>query len=170
MNTIRRALVSVFDKRGVVDVRVDLTTLVQLDDNPADIPGWGPVIADIARQVVTEQEGAEWRFTVTDPDTGQVVHNGITRRRPKAGQRRDVEARHQACVFPGCRMPARDSDLDHRRAWFDGGPTEEANLAPLCRNDHLLKHNGWRVEKIGPGVFGWTSPLGLAYVVESRPP
>ena len=36
---------------GAVELRVDLTTLAGLDENPADIPGWGPVIADIARQV-----------------------------------------------------------------------------------------------------------------------
>jgi hypothetical protein len=158
------------DTRGVVDVRVDLTTLAGLDDNPAEIPGWGPVIADIARQVATVQEDAEWRITVADSDNGQVVHNGITRRRPAAGLRRDVEARHEACVFPGCRMPARDSDLDHRRAWSDGGRTDEENLAPLCRHDHLLKHNGWRARMVRPGVFLWTSPLGLTYTVDARPP
>ncbi|MGH8872388.1 MAG: DUF222 domain-containing protein [Acidimicrobiia bacterium] len=27
---------------GVVDIRVDLTTLADLDDNPGQIPGWGP--------------------------------------------------------------------------------------------------------------------------------
>lgn len=156
--------------RGVVDVRVDLTTLAGLDDNPADIPGWGPVIADIARQIVTEQDDAEWRVTVIDPETGQVVHNGTTRRRPTVGQRRKVEARIQTCVFPGCRMPARDSDLDHRHAWSEGGLTDEENLAPLCRHDHLLKHNGWRVRMIRPGVYLWTSPLGLTYIVESLPP
>jgi hypothetical protein len=156
--------------RGVIDVRVDLATLAELNDSPAEIPGWGPVIADIARQIVTEQDDAQWRVTVTDPATGQALHNGTTRRRPTARQRRRVETQHLACVFPGCRMPARESDLDHRRAWFDSGPTEEENLQPLCRHDHLLKHNGWRVRMLRPGVFLWTSPLGLIYIVESLPP
>ena len=60
---------------GVVDIQVDLTTLAGLDDNPGEIPGWGPVIADIARQVVEEQDHAQWRITVTDPESGEVVHN-----------------------------------------------------------------------------------------------
>jgi hypothetical protein len=38
-------------QRGVVDLKVDLTTLAGLDESPAEIPGWGPVIADIARKV-----------------------------------------------------------------------------------------------------------------------
>jgi hypothetical protein len=156
--------------RGVVDIRVDLTTLAELNDNPAEIPGWGPVIADIARQTVTEQDDSEWRVTVTDPVNGQIVHTGTTRRRPTAAQRRRIEARYLACVFPGCRMPAGDADIDHRRARIDGGPTEDFNLAPLCRRDHRLKHNGWHVEMVIAGVFIWTSPLGLTYIVESLPP
>ena len=112
---------------AVVDIRVDLTTLTGLDDNPAEIPGWGPVIADVARQVAEEQDKAEWRITVTDPDTGRPIHVGITRRRPTSSQRRSVEAVALTCVLPGCRMPARESDLDHRSPWADGGPTQEAD-------------------------------------------
>jgi hypothetical protein len=157
-------------QRGVVDIKVDLTTLTELDDNPAEIPGWGPVIADIARKVVSEQADLEWRFTVTDPVNGQVVHSGTTRRRPTAAQRQRVEARHVTCVFPGCRMPARDSDLDHRHAWSEGGPTDDLNLAPLCRRHHRLKHDGWELEMVTPGMFVWTSPLGHRYQVGPDPP
>jgi len=138
---------------AVVDIRVDLSTLTGLNDNPGEIPGWGPVIADIARQVVTEQEKAEWRITVNDPDTGRPVHVGTTRRRPTTSQRRKVEAVALTCVFPGCRMPARDSDLDHRNAWADGGPTQEDNLEPLCRHDHRLKHAGWKLEGLETGEY-----------------
>jgi hypothetical protein len=155
---------------GTVDLRVDLSTLAELDDSPAEIPGWGPVIADIARKVVEEQDDAEWRFTVTDPENGQVVHSGITRRRPTAAQRRRVEAHYPACVFYTCRMSSFDCDIDHRKAFAAGGPTDDANLAPLCRSDHRLKHSGWQVEMITPGVFVWTSPLGVTYVVEAEPP
>jgi hypothetical protein len=74
------------------------------------------------------------------------------------------------CVFPGCRTPARDSDLDHRHAWSEGGPTDDLNLAPLCRRHHRLKHDGWELEMVTPGMFVWTSPLGLTYLVEPVPP
>ena len=39
---------------GVVDIRVDMTTLAGIDDQAGEIPGWGPVIADVARQIVDE--------------------------------------------------------------------------------------------------------------------
>jgi hypothetical protein len=107
--------------------------------------------------------------TVTD-DTGKVVHTGTTRRRPTAAQRRTVGAKTMTCVFPGCRMPARDSDLDHRDAWAEGGPTDEDNLEPLCRHDHRLKHAGWNLEKLVTGEYLWTSPLGLKYTVDPRAP
>jgi hypothetical protein len=156
--------------RGVIDIRVDLTTLAGLDESAAEIPGWGPVIADIARRAVEEQDDAEWRFTVTDPVNGQVIADGTTRRRPTSAQRRRVEARVQTCSFPGCRMPAGECDIDHTRAWADGGATDDSNLAPLCRRDHRLNHNGWSVEMVTPGVFVWTSPLGRSYVVQTEPP
>ena len=43
-------------RRGVVDIQVKLSTLAELDNDPALIPGWGPVIADIARQVAHDQK------------------------------------------------------------------------------------------------------------------
>jgi hypothetical protein len=154
---------------AVVDIRVDLTTLTGLDDNPAEIPGWGPVISDIARQVAEEQAKTQWQVTVTDQNR-DLVHTGTTRRRPSAAQRRTVEAKAMTCVFPGCRMPARQSDLDHRQAWAEDGPTQEHNLEPLCRHDHQLKHNGWKLDKLDTGQYQWTSPLGLKYTVDPRGP
>jgi hypothetical protein len=80
------------------------------------------------------------RVTVTDPETGEVVHNGTTRRRPTAAQRRHIEARHPTCIFPGCRKPSRESDIDHREAWTEGGLTDEENLGPLCRRHHVTNN------------------------------
>jgi hypothetical protein len=129
------------------------------------------VIADIARQVAENQHGAEWRWTLTHPDTGQVIDNGTTRRRPTAAQRRHVEARNRTCVFPGCRMPAVDCDLDHRRPWADGGPTTERNLAPLCRHNHGTKHRcGWTYRRLPNGDYLWTSRLGHTYTTSGHPP
>jgi hypothetical protein len=158
-------------RRGVVDLHIDLTTLAGLDANPAEIPGFGPIVADVARQVAARQHDSEWRVTVTDPDRGTVVWNGITRRRPTITQRRDLEARHRDCVFPGCRMPATDSDIDHTVDHANGGRTDASNLGPLCRHHHRLKHEGeWLLEQLAPGVFRWTSRLGHVYTVGPGPP
>lgn len=99
--------------RGVVDIQVDLATLAGLADTPGEVGGFGPVIADVARQIVAGSPDAEWRWTVIG-ESGEIVADGITRRRPTAAMRRHVEARHRTCVFPGCRMPATRSDIDHR--------------------------------------------------------
>jgi hypothetical protein len=156
---------------GSVDITVDLATLTGLSEVPGEIPGWGPVISDIARQVAVANDRGEWRISVTDPDTGNVVWNGTTRRRPSVTERRYVLARRPVCVFPGCRMPARDSDLDHTEDFAKGGRTHPHNLGPLCRHHHRLKHEaGWKLEQPEPGKFIWTSPLGHTYQSEPRAP
>jgi hypothetical protein len=156
---------------GSVDITVDLTTLTGLSEVPGEIPGWGPVIADIARQVAVANDQGEWRVSVTDPGTGGVVWNGTTRRRPSVTERRYVLARQPVCVFPGCRMPARDSDLDHTEDFAKGGRTHPHNLGPLCRHHHRLKHEGgWKLEQPTPGTFIWTSPLGHTYISPDRAP
>ncbi|MDH3606161.1 MAG: HNH endonuclease [Acidimicrobiia bacterium] len=157
--------------RGSVDIQVDLKTLTGLDDHAGELAGYGPVIADIARQVAEQQPHAEWRFTVTDPNTGSVIHTGITRRRPTVGQRRAVEARNPTCIFPGCRMPAADSDLDHRTPYGEGGPTDPSNLAPLCRHDHRIRHRaGWTYQPLEDGDHMWTTKLGHSYITSGASP
>lgn len=158
--------------RGVVDLQADLKTLAGLADKAGEIPGYGPVIADIARQVAKDQHDAEWRATITDPNTGQVMWTGTTRRRPTARQTREVQARLPSCVFPGCRMPATECDLDHTQAWAGGGPTTTDNLAPLCRHDHRVKHQaGWKLQRQPNGQHVWTSRLGHTYITPGdRPP
>lgn len=151
---------------GTTDIRIDLTTLAELDESPGDIPGWGPVIADISRQLA--EENATWQVTVIHPETGLPVWAGTTKRRPTVVQRRYVEARSPTCVHPGCRMPARDCDIDHTHAWAEGGETNIINLAPNCRHDHILQDHGWKLKRIAPGVYQWTSPLGHVYITRSE--
>jgi hypothetical protein len=157
--------------RAIVDIHVGLTTLAHLDDDPGDLAGFGPVIADVARQTVASQPDALWRFTVTDPETGDIVHTGTTRYRATAAERREVHARYRTCVHPGCCMPATQSDLDHITPRLDNGPTEVANLAPLCRHHHRIRHEyGWRYCRLDTGDHAWISPLGHRYTVAPRGP
>jgi hypothetical protein len=157
-------------RRGVVDLRVDLATLTGLAEDPGELDGYGPVIADVARQVAATQVGSQWRVAVTDPDRGAVLWNGTTKRRPSAAQRRYVEARSPSCVFPGCRMPATRSDIDHRVDHSQGGPTLVEYLNPLCRHDHRLKYAGWKLRAGPGGSTTWTSPLGHEYTTGPDPP
>lgn len=158
-------------KKAVVDIRVDLTTLAGLNNSPGDLGGYGPVIADIARQVAEDQTDQSWRYTITDPVTGLPVDGGILRRRPNRRQRRITETLYPTCVTPTCRHKATDSDIDHRKAYAEGGPTSVTNSGPLCRHDHILKHAlGWTYKPIAGGDHLWTTKLGLKYTTSGKPP
>jgi hypothetical protein len=151
-------------RRGGVELVVPLTTLLALSDAPGELGGWGPVVADIARQVAEEQAGGAWRYTVTNR-LGEAVDHGTVRRRPTAGDAAFVRARDRTCRFPGCRAPGLRTEIDHTIAYADGGPTSRDNLGLLCKRHHLLKHRaGWDVYQ-SDGTFLWRSPLGACYAV-----
>jgi len=156
---------------AVMHLHSDLDTLTALAAHPGELSGYGPVVADIARQVAQDHEAAEWRYVITDTATGHMVHEGATNRRPNAGTKRRVEARDQTCVFPGCRMPSADCDLDHNQRWVDGGSTCECNLHPLCRFHHQIKDIlGWTYQALPDGDYLWTTKLGHNYTTSGRSP
>ncbi len=155
--------------KGVVSINVDLTTLAEMTDAPGDLAGYGPVIADIARQVALEQPNAEWRFNVRDKN-GELIHVGTTRRRPNAEMQRLVEEMNRTCVHPGCRMPAAQCDIDHTEPHSEGGVTCICNTSPLCRHHHRARHEGgWQyAQDDGNHVF--VSPLRHRYGTGNRSP
>jgi len=157
--------------RGVIDLHVDLATLAGLDERGGDLGGYGPIVADLARQIADQHLDAQWRYTVTQPDTGDIAAAGITRRRPTAAQRRYIAARDRTCVFPGCRQPALRSDIDHRTQYQEGGATHPDNQAPLCRYHHDGKDRlGWTYQRQPNGDYLWISPLGHTYTTHARDP
>ncbi len=158
-------------KRGGVNLTADLETLTRLAEHPGELAGYGPVIADIARQVTEHQHHSPWTYTITDPHTGMLIDAGTTRRRPDATQRRFVEARDQVCVFPGCRMPAVDCDMDHIEPYSHGGITSVDNFAPGCRHDHTTHTKlGWTYQRLPNGDYQWTTKLGWTHTTSGKPP
>jgi len=156
-------------KGGIVDIHVDLQTLAELSQSPGELGGYGPVIADIARQTTAKQKKGEWRYTITNG--GQVVDSGTTRRRPTSSQRRQAQTNNPTCIFPGCRMPSTACDLDHTKPWSEGGPTTVDNLPPVCRHDHVTRHKAhWKHQALPNGDHIWTSPLGHTYTTSGKPP
>jgi len=153
-------------RRGVVDLQIKLSTLMCLDEDPGLIPGWGPVIADIARQVAFDQEyNPAWLWSVTD-ERGNLLHHGHTRRRPTAEEKAYVKARDRTCRAPGCRQPAIRCDDDHRQEYANDGPSHRANLCVLCRHHHRLRHEkGFVVHQIHAATHMWQAPNGCLYLV-----
>ncbi len=154
-------------RRGAVTLTVDLATLTGLVEHSGELGGYGPVVSDIARQIADTSHSAEWRFVVTGSEQ-QAIHVGTTARRPTRRQRRLVESAYPTCVFPGCRIPATQCDLDHHTPWADGGQTTTTNLTPLCRHDHRLRHQtGWTYQRTTRNNHRWVSPLGHCYTTTS---
>ncbi len=151
-----------------VNIDVQLTTLMGVDDEPGHIPGWGPVTAEMARDVVERQTDCTWEYTVLDQ--GRPVATGTLRRRPAEGMRRRIRSRTPSCIHPGCRVPARRADIDHTTEWARSGTTTLDNLAPLCEHHHQLKDRGWHYRRRDDGSFEFTSPTGHTYVSYGRSP
>ncbi|WP_283134709.1 HNH endonuclease signature motif containing protein [Rhizohabitans arisaemae] len=63
------------------ELRVDVTTLLGLDERPGELAGWGPVTAGQARRIACDQAGGLWRCVLTD-DEGRLIDCGVTRHRP----------------------------------------------------------------------------------------
>lgn len=134
-----------------VQVIISAQALMGLSQECAQIPGFGPIPADTARELASD---AVWRSWLADAGTIRSV--GTRGYRPTAALARLVRARQPECAFPGCRRDATGCDLDHITA-YPAGPTSPENLQPLCRRHHRLKtHAGW-----SPGAQGWTSPAGV---------
>lgn len=158
-------------RAGSVHLLVDLATLAGMCENTADLAGYGPVAADIARQVTKKLGEGVWDWTATHPETGMPAADGTTRRRPTASQVRKVKTRNRTCVAPGCRMPTIDCDIDHTRPWADTGRTDSKDLAALCRHDHCIRHQtGWTYQRLADGDYLWTSPLGGHYTTSGNDP
>jgi len=153
---------------GQIDLVVDLNTLTGETDTPGHIPGFGPVTAEIARKTAGNQTDCKWEYIGTDQ--GRPVATGTIRRRPTTGMKRHIRAHHTTCVWPGCRMPACDSDIDHRNPWAQHGKTAIRNLGPLCRYHHMLRTKGWTYTRHEDGTHQFTSPLGHTYTTGTDPP
>ncbi len=153
-------------RRGVVDIQVKLSTLAELDNDPALIPGFGPVIADIARQVAQDQQtNPAWKWSITDDD-GQLLHHGHTRRRPDAAEDAFVRARDRSCRAPGCRRRAATCELDHRIEWARGGPSHRGNLDARCNHHHRFRSQpGHTINRTSDGIR-WTTPNGRSYDID----
>lgn len=150
---------------ATVSITVPVLSLAGADSTPAELNGRCPIDHATAKALAGAASG--WDRVLTHPVTGGVL--AVDRYRPSADLRRHLQARDQRCRFPGCGMPARDSDLDHTVDHAFGGPTTDANLGALCRRHHVLKHHTpWHVEHLDGGVYSWTSPTGQVYI--DRPP
>ena len=150
-----------------VEVQVVITdrALLSGDDTPAHVPGYGPVPAGWARDLLArataiddtgppgESRARAWvRRLYTHPATGTLVAMDSRRRLFPTSLRRYVVARDGTCRTPWCDAPI--AHADHVLPHAEGGPTSAANGQGLCVRCNLVKEEpGWTTAVVerGPG-------------------
>ncbi|MDT0196007.1 DUF222 domain-containing protein [Arthrobacter sp. AB6] len=150
-------------------VTVPVFALLGLTDEPANLDGYGPIPASMARKLVADGATSFHRVLV-DPRDGAPLEIGRTSYRLTKAMKQALRLRDEKCTFPGCNNHSLDNESDHLTAWQHGGTTGISNLAQLCPKHHRLKHaSGWTpipaAENEPPG---WISPAGRHYKAEHR--
>jgi hypothetical protein len=149
-------------RRVQVQLVIDTPTLLGLIDQPAELVGYGPIPASVARALAAD---SAWHRLVVEPVTGHLLDFGKQAYRPPQALKDFLVARDVTCQFPGCRLPAFRSELDHivpfGRA---GGRTSAPGMCVLCKRHHQAKtRHGWLLERLPDGGLQWTSPSGRVF-------
>ncbi len=137
--------------------------LLGLDEQPAELAGYGPIPASLAREIAAE---GTWRRLLTDPVSGTLLDYGRTTYISPVGLADFVRARDVYCRFATCQQRAATADLDHTITYEAGsGSISEHNLHASCRQHHRLKTHasGWNVEQHPDGRVTSTTPAGHKY-------
>jgi hypothetical protein len=155
----------------VVNIVIDLPTLLGLAEHPARLDGYGPIPADLARRLAGD---GSWRRMITDPITRRLLDRSPRTYRPGDRLAAYVRSRDLECDHPGCTRPAEGCQLDHDTPFDladpDGGRTVAEDLRPRCEPHHNGKtHLGWATGTRDDGTRYTRSPLGFDYTLEPNP-
>jgi hypothetical protein len=144
---------------------------------PAEICGYGPIPAAVARAMVSgavadRRSGATLRRLYAHPRAGALVAMESRARLFPRGLTAFIELRDQRCRTPYCDAPIRHRD--HARPWAEGGPTTADNGLGLCERCNYAKEaTGWRVstgtDEIHTHTAEFTTPTGKTYRSEAPP-
>ena len=144
-------------------------------DEPAHLTGYGPIPAELAREIVAgacDRDEQVWlRRLYTSPATGELVTMDSRARRFRSSLARFIKLRDQVCRTPWCNAPVRHSD--HPDDVAAGGATSATNGQGLCEAcNHAKQAHGWRASPV-PGVDGHevetTMPTGHRYRSHAPP-
>jgi hypothetical protein len=73
---------------------------------------------------------------------GEPLDVGRARRLATRAQRRALRAMYRTCAHPRCTVTFEACRIHHVQWWEHNGPTDIANLLPLCSAHHRLVHEG----------------------------
>lgn len=83
-------------------------------------------------------------------DADATLNLGRTTRLANRAQRRSLRAIYATCAVPGCSVAFDHTKPHHVHWWRHGGPTDFANLLPLCSKHHHSAHEGGWLLTFGP--------------------
>jgi hypothetical protein len=154
-----------------VNVVISDETLLGGSDVAADICGYGPIPAAVARGLVTgalsdARSRATLRRLYAHPRSGALVAMESRARLFPRGLAAFIGLRDQRCRTPYCDAPIRHRD--HARPWASGGATNADNGLGQCERCNYVKEvAGWRVEpsvdEISRHTAKFTTPTGAQY-------
>jgi len=144
------------------------------DETAADVEGYGPIPAELARDLLRRATGAHevtWLYRLyTSPRTGELVNLDDRPIDFRTSMVRLIRLRDRHCRTPWCEAPIRHTD--HVVAKRAGGRATRDNGQGLCEACNYTKETrGWTARpRPGPGghVIDITTPTGHHYT--SRPP
>lgn len=152
-------------------------TLLGGDSAPAEICGYGPIPAAVARAMVSgavanRRSRATLRKLYAHPRGGALVAMESRARLFPRGLTAFIELRDQRCRTPYCDAPIRHRD--HAQPWAEGGPTTADNGLGLCERCNYAKEGaGWRVsagtDETHTHTAEFTTPTGKTYRSEAPP-
>lgn len=133
--------------RADVSVVVDLETL-RRGVHPQTVTSTGTDI-DLPVDTIRRLACSARIIPVVMSSAGVVLDMGRATRIATAQQRRALEAMHPTCAVPQCSVPVSRCEPHHIDYWVNGGPTDLANLVPLCAEHHRCVHEGgWRLHLV----------------------
>lgn len=140
-------------------------------DDEARLAGFGPIPAELAREIVADALGRGeevWlRRLYASPTTGELVAMDSRARLFPAGLARFIRLRDQVCRTPWCDAPIRH--IDRVAAHAAGGPTSARNGQGLCEAcNHAKQAPRWRARPGPGGTVTTTTPTGHTHT--TRPP
>ncbi len=130
--------------RAEVSVVVDLETLKRgIHANTKLTSGTG---IDLPVETVRRMACEARIVPVVMSTKGVVLDMGRATRLAGPQQRKALEAMHSTCAVPRCNVGVAYCEPHHIDYWTNGGPTDLANLVPLCAEHHRCVHEGgWRL-------------------------
>jgi hypothetical protein len=154
-----------------VNLVVSDDTLLGGASTPADVGGYGPIPAAVARGLVLgaltdARSRATLRRLYAHPDSGALVAMESRARLFPRGLAAFIGLRDQRCRTPYCDAPIRHRD--HAQPWASGGATSAGNGLGSCERCNYVKEaTGWQVDtsidQTHRHTAQFTTPTGAQY-------